>query len=69
MTTSLNSEAQKLCMDIGKKITIEQCHTINFKLDKQGNNETFKITKNKKSRNRSSTVIKGQILMKLDGNM
>ena len=36
MTTSISSEAQKLWMDIGKNITIEQCQTIIIKLDKIG---------------------------------
>ena len=36
MTTSISSEAPKLWMDIGKKFTIEQCHTINIKHDKIG---------------------------------
>ena len=40
MTTSISSEVQKLWMDIGKKITIDQCHTINIKL-----NKTFKPLK------------------------
>ena len=46
------------------KITIEQCHTINIKLDKIG-----KSKKPLKSRNQSSTTINRQILIKLDGNM
>ena len=38
MTTSISSEAQKLGMDngYGENFTIEQCHTINIKLDKIG---------------------------------
>ena len=36
MTTSISSEAKKLLMNIGKKITIEQCHAINIKHDKIG---------------------------------
>ena len=44
MTTSKSSEAQKLLMDIGKKFTIEQCHTINIKLDEEENDENFNIS-------------------------
>ena len=33
MTTSISSEAKKLWMDIGKKTTIKQCHTVNINLD------------------------------------
>ena len=46
MTTLISSEAQKLAIDIGKKITIEQCHTINIILDKKS-----EITKPFKPRN------------------
>ena len=72
MTTSVSSEAQKLWIDNGKKVTIE-CHTINIKDDKIGN--TGKITQSLKSRKlknlkkQCSTAINGQILIKLNGNM
>ena len=70
MTTYISSEAQN-CEWITGKITIKQCYTININLDNRGkagnrkNHATLKITKIIKSRNRSSTPIYGQILMKL----
>ena len=68
---TISSEAQKLWMDVGEKFTIKQCHTINIKFDEIGkslklkNHATFKITKNLKSRNRSSTAINKQMWMKI----
>ena len=49
MTTSISSEAHKLLMDIGKKFTTEQCHTINIKLDEIGKSRNFTITQPLKS--------------------
>ena len=43
MTTSISSEAQKLLMDIGKKFTTKQCHTINNKLDEIDKSRNFKM--------------------------
>ena len=60
MTTSISSEAQKLLIDIWKKLTIEQCHKKNIKLI---------ITKPLKSRNQKSTASNRYIKIKLCDNL